>query len=167
MSNAVDDLADVGNSQGTPNHVYYYFASGIVLLVVGAILCCFTIQRRKRYGEAVQNGSYLIKNNDDNVSSNIFVHLQAFDESNVQLSKSPTGGWNVTYKNQLAFGIMSPRKTGMFGRTSINGRPEIQIETDGTFEEEGESKLCLCEVDLLDDADDADEGSAGSLPIMV
>lgn len=38
-------------------------------------------------------------------TSSIFAHLQQFDVEDIDLRKSPPGGWHVTYLNKLAYGI--------------------------------------------------------------
>ena len=71
---------------------YLAFAIAVLILLAGSIFCfCYSRQRQKKRLEAQQ--------------SSIFAYLQAFDVEDIDLRKSPPGGWHGTYLNKLAYGI--------------------------------------------------------------
>jgi hypothetical protein len=63
----------------------------LVLLVLAALFFCVGRKRQKRTAESQK--------------SSIFAYLQQFDVEDIDLRKSPPGGWHGTYLNKLAYGI--------------------------------------------------------------
>lgn len=72
-----------------------YFVSLIILLWIGLFKVKKPIQK-------------------STTTTSVYAYLQEFDEADIDLRKSPLGGWNAYYRNQLAYGVTkqrSPRKT--------------------------------------------------------
>jgi hypothetical protein len=71
-----------------------YLAFAITVLVMLALsVFCFCYARRVQFKRAEAQ------------KSSIFAYLQAFDVEDIDLRKSPPGGWHGTYLNKLAYGI--------------------------------------------------------------
>ncbi|KAG7361781.1 hypothetical protein IV203_036882 [Nitzschia inconspicua] len=71
-----------------------YLAFAITVLVMLAMsVFCFCYARHVQYKRAEAQ------------KSSIFGYLQAFDVEDIDLRKSPPGGWHGTYLNKLAYGI--------------------------------------------------------------
>jgi hypothetical protein len=68
-----------------------YGITALVLLLVACLI--FFVGRSRRRKEA------------ESQKSNIFTYLQQFDVEDVDLRKSPPGGWHGTYLNKLSYGI--------------------------------------------------------------
>ena len=71
--------------------VFALAITAVVLLVV-ACICCVICKRRQRRKL-------------DQQKTSIFTYLQQFDVEDIDLRKSPPGGWHGTYLNKLAYGI--------------------------------------------------------------
>jgi hypothetical protein len=71
---------------------YLAFAIAVLVLLAVSIFCfCYSRHRQRKRLKAQQ--------------SSIFAYLQAFDVEDIDLRKSPPGGWHGTYLNKLAYGI--------------------------------------------------------------
>jgi len=68
------------------------FAITTLVLLAVSIICCITYRRGQRKKLDAQKTS-------------IFTYLQQFDVEDIDLRKSPPGGWHGTYLNKLAYGI--------------------------------------------------------------
>eukprot|EP00934_Nitzschia_sp_Nitz4_P003337 Nitzschia sp. Nitz4//scaffold265_size26576//1775//2275//NITZ4_008243-RA/size26576-processed-gene-0.9-mRNA-1//1//CDS//3329544825//3327//frame0 len=68
----------------------------VVAVLVGMYLCMVCFQRQLRL-----NAKY----RSDMQANSVFSYLQDFDVEDIDLRKSPLGGWNATYLSRLAFGI--------------------------------------------------------------
>mmetsp|Transcript_15619 Transcript_15619/g.38974 ORF Transcript_15619/g.38974 Transcript_15619/m.38974 type:complete len:1775 (-) Transcript_15619:91-5415(-) len=91
-----------------------YIAIGVVLALCFALFVFFWCmsQRQKRKQAEAQKSS-------------IFAYLQQFDVEDIDLRKSPPGGWHGTYLNKLAYGINKADVNG----TQNEGDGLIQVET--------------------------------------
>jgi hypothetical protein len=73
------------------NKTLAYGMIALLLLMVAFLI--FFVGRNRRRKEA------------ESQKSNIFTYLQQFDVEDVDLRKSPPGGWHGTYLNKLSYGI--------------------------------------------------------------
>jgi len=64
----------------------------VVVVLVLAFACCVICRRRRQKLQDAQKTS-------------VFNYLQPFDVEDIDLRKSPPGGWHGTYLNKLAYGI--------------------------------------------------------------
>lgn len=71
---------------------YLAFGITVIVLLVVFIFCVLLVRRRRRKRAESQKSS-------------IFAYLQQFDVEDIDLRKSPPGGWHGTYLNKLAYGI--------------------------------------------------------------
>jgi hypothetical protein len=88
------------------NPKYLAFAIAVCVLLVVAVFF-FVVGRRRQ------------RKRSDNQKSNIFAYLQQFDVEDIDLRKSPPGGWHGTYLNKLAYGINKADKTTQFMPESL------------------------------------------------
>ncbi|KAL3924675.1 MAG: hypothetical protein SGILL_000900 [Bacillariaceae sp.] len=70
----------------------------LVMLVLSIFFFCYARHAQRKRAEAQK--------------SSIFAYLQAFDVEDIDLRKSPPGGWHGTYLNKLAYGINKADSSG-------------------------------------------------------
>lgn len=75
----------------------------IALLLLALVLCCICFSRRQARKRAEAQ------------KTSIFAYLQQFDVEDIDLRKSPPGGWHGTYLHKLAYGI-NKAESGNHGR---------------------------------------------------
>jgi hypothetical protein len=82
------------NSEATielePKHYAFGGATLVFLMVILCVICVLRHMRRKEV---------------ETQKSLIFAYLQQFDVEDIDLRKSPPGGWHGTYLNELAYGV--------------------------------------------------------------
>ncbi len=87
----------------------------IALLLLALVFCCFCLSRRKARKRAEAQ------------KTSIFAYLQQFDVEDIDLRKSPPGGWHGTYLHKLAYGI-NKAESGNHGRLP-EADPHTKYET--------------------------------------
>lgn len=86
---------------------FIWLGIGIALgLVLVTGFCCATIQKKRAY----------LKEQEQKAS--VFMYLQQFNVQDIDLRKSPPGGWHGTYMRKLAYGINSNNTTTAFSDDS-------------------------------------------------
>ena len=70
-----------------------------------------------------------------------FEYLQNFDVEDVDLRRSPTGGWHGTYLNKLAYGVDDPEIEGPMPEVSVNCRGRSTTHNSVADEESGSGGL--------------------------
>jgi hypothetical protein len=83
----------VGNEsvvQVEPKHLAFGVTALVILMSIICFICVVRHMRRKEV---------------ETQKSSIFAYLQQFDVEDVDLRKSPPGGWHGTYLNELAYGV--------------------------------------------------------------
>jgi hypothetical protein len=117
------------NDHSTPNEWYHpsskrNFADpktlsfgiiALLLLVLAVVM--FLVSRRRSRKQA------------ESQKSSIFTYLQRFDVEDIDLRKSPPGGWHGTYLNKLAYGINKAETNGQLPDVNDPGTGTGAFET--------------------------------------
>jgi hypothetical protein len=97
---------------------YLAFAITVLIMLALSIFCfCYARHTQRKRAEAQK--------------SSIFAYLQAFDVEDIDLRKSPPGGWHGTYLNKLAYGI---NKADTSGRVTEALETAPSLASNRTFE---------------------------------
>lgn len=99
------DLDEDFSIPSNPRNLVYTFLAVLVLVLLCKI--CMAGRRRR------------IKKTIEAQESSIFTYLQQFEVEDIDLRKSPPGGWHVTYLNKLAYGVNLGEKKGLDGETDL------------------------------------------------
>lgn len=86
--------------------------AALCLLMVALCFCCYARHRARKRAEARK--------------ASVFYYLQKFDVEDIDLRKSPPGGWHGTYLNRLAFGKNQVDETS---GEALLGANELAFET--------------------------------------
>ncbi|KAL3919129.1 MAG: hypothetical protein SGILL_003910 [Bacillariaceae sp.] len=135
------------SADSEPLVVVYGIVAGVI--VVAAIIC-FVYMRHLKKKQAVTD------------KAKIFKYLQKFDVEDVDLRKSPPGGWHGTYLNKLAYGINKAADSNV---ELENGGDEAaplthsSVVTDSLFmDTASKPSLGYSDGDLMDNGHDARPG---------
>jgi len=95
----------------------------IIALGVAALFFCFICFGRRRARRRAESQK-----------SSIFAYLQQFDVEDIDLRRSPPGGWHGTYRHKLAYGINKAAKVSEGGFTDVTPSPrELAPLTHSSF----------------------------------
>jgi hypothetical protein len=126
--------------------VYGIIAAVIVIATIG---CFFYISYQKKK-QAVTN------------KAKIFRYLQKFDVEDVDLRKSPPGGWHGTYLNKLAYGINKAAESNLemeSGGDEAAPLTHSSVVTDSLFmDTASKPSLSYGDEDLMDNSHEARPG---------
>jgi len=113
-----------GVDQVEPKHWAFSGAALALLLIATSLFCC--MRHMKNQKAEIQKNS-------------IFFYLQQFAVEDIDLRKSPPGGWHGTYLNELAHGVNKAESRDGIGDPGIGKNHEIaplthsSVVTDSLF----------------------------------
>eukprot|EP00934_Nitzschia_sp_Nitz4_P006481 Nitzschia sp. Nitz4//scaffold9_size221794//21178//25290//NITZ4_001318-RA/size221794-processed-gene-0.41-mRNA-1//-1//CDS//3329560917//6471//frame0 len=111
-----------GGGGSTPKVTTMHISiSTLTLLIVGLGVFFFLVRTRK------------VRKRSERQKSSVFGYLQKFDVEDIDLRKSPPGGWHGTYLNKLAYGVNSADR-GKFS----DARPTLGSKYLDVYEDEFE-----------------------------
>jgi hypothetical protein len=82
------------------NPTLFFGVAGAALLALGLLFAMTASRRRRRRFEYGSSNHHNYHN-----TQSIFAYLQDFEVEDIDLRKSPPGGWHGTYLHKLAYGI--------------------------------------------------------------